>query len=110
MDWMLPLVWNFVSHAVVSHAVAAAAALGARKMIEICRRRRLRKPVEKAYKFLRMWCEPDTLANPDETNMDFMASESRDEINLLHRRLDKAGMCIHPGWQRQRISTCGSVI
>ena len=66
-------------------------------MIEICRRRRLRKPVEKAYKFLRMWCEPDTLANPDETNMDFMASESRDEINLLHRRPRQSRDVYPPG-------------
>ena len=55
-------------------------------MIGICRRRRLRKPVEEAYLACRSVCEPDILSNPDEANLQFMRSESRDLINLLHRQ------------------------
>lgn len=55
------------------------------------RRKLLRQKVEAAYLKLRLVCEPRTL-NPDAPgNPVYMASDARDTVNVLRKRLLRAG-------------------
>ena len=54
-------------------------------------RRRLRSPVDEAYKWLVMVCEPETL-NPEKMgNPDHHASGARDRVNVIISKLKRAG-------------------
>ena len=76
---------------VLPHVTTAGAGMLIIWLPRFLRRKRLKKPVERAYFKLRMACEPETL-NPEQPgNPDFMQSEARDAVNLLVRPLEQAG-------------------
>ena len=54
------------------------------------RRRRLKKPAEEAYMNLRRVVEPGTMDPSNPGNAEYMRAYSRDEINLLHPKLNRA--------------------
>ena len=60
------------------------------------KRRRLRKPVEKAYMNLRRVVEPETMDPSNPGNAAYMRASSRDEINLLQLKLNRANFTTPP--------------
>ena len=60
------------------------------------RRRRLRKPAEEAYMNLRRVVEPGTMDPSNPGNAEYMRAYSRDEINLLHPKLNRANFPTPP--------------
>ena len=60
------------------------------------RRRRLRKPAEKAYMNLKRVVEPGTMDPNNPGNAEHMRSYSRDEINLLQPKLNGANFPTPP--------------
>ena len=89
MDWnsWYPILWDLASH-----GLFLAVGLGIAAMIRWWRRYLLRAEVEGLLNQLQMVCEPDTLSNPNEANLAYMASQARNEAERLRPRLEKAGL------------------
>ena len=85
---------------IITHLAAAGATMLGVWLYKIWNRRCLRTDVEKGYRKLRLVCEPDTI-NPEQPgNAAFMKSDARDFVNILDRRLRKAGFYPPPECSR----------